>query len=108
MTADALGRPPKPPHVPQVVTDLLGKAAELQVQASAPKPILMGRHLLELGMEAGPQVGAIVDAAYEAQLEGKFFDLTKAHQWLARQGRLPVPQDVRAKLRSSHIQTKSR
>jgi tRNA nucleotidyltransferase (CCA-adding enzyme) len=101
MTADASGRPPKPPQVPQVVTDLLAKAAELQVQASAPKPVLMGRHLVELGMNPGPEFGAILEAAYDAQLEGKFFDLRAAYQWLAGQDRLPLPDEVRTVLRRS-------
>ena len=104
MTADALGRPPKPPSVPQVVTDLLAKAAELQVQASAPKPILMGRHLLELGMKPGPEVGLILDAAYDAQLEGQFFDLDQAYRWLTEQAALPIPEHVRTAL-ASHFKT---
>jgi tRNA nucleotidyltransferase (CCA-adding enzyme) len=87
MTADAMGRPPKPPRVPDVVNQLLAKAAELQVQASAPKPILMGRHLLELGMKPGPAIGAILEEAYNAQLEGAFFDLSEALQWLATRDR---------------------
>jgi len=98
MTADAMGRPPKPPEVPEVVTALLAKAAELQVHASAPKPILMGRHLLELGMSPGPAVGAILEEAYNAQLEGTFFDLSQALQWLASHQQLTLPDNVRAAL----------
>jgi tRNA nucleotidyltransferase (CCA-adding enzyme) len=102
MTADALGRPPKPPSVPQVVTDLMAKAAQLQVQARAPKSILMGRHLLQLGMKPGPDVGIILDAAYDAQLEGKFSDLNQAYQWLIEQEQLPLPNDLRLSLASIH------
>jgi len=101
MTADAMGRPPKPPQVPEVVTGLLAKAAELQVQASAPKPILMGRHLLELGMKPGPEVGVILAEAFDAQLEGAFFDLRQGFQWLAKQSHLNLPAHVRAALQEA-------
>ena len=85
MTADAFGRPPRPQTVPSVVPALRAKAAELQVQSRAPQPILLGRHLVELGMEPGPKIGAMVKEAYEAQLEGKFFNLEQAFHWLALQ-----------------------
>jgi len=98
MTADAMGRPPLPPKVPEVVTGLLAKAAELKVQASAPKPILMGRHLIELGMSPGPEFGAILDAAFDAQLEGVFFDLPQALHWLALAPGLDLPPEARAAL----------
>ncbi len=83
MTADRLGRPPQPPQVPHTVVALLKKAHELEVQKSAPKPLLLGRHLIELGMQPGVDFGKILYDAYEAQLEGHFFDLLQAHQWLA-------------------------
>jgi hypothetical protein len=99
MTADAMGRPPLPPKVPEVVTGLLAKAAELQVQASAPKPILMGRHLLEIGMKPGPGLGVILEAAFDAQLEGAFFDLPQAFRWLGQEPQLTLPAEARAALR---------
>jgi tRNA nucleotidyltransferase (CCA-adding enzyme) len=98
MTADSMGRPPRPAQVPAVVAELRAKAAELQVQNSAPKPILMGRHLLQLGMSPGPDVGAIVNQAYDAQLEGKFFTLPEAQEWLLRQSGVPLPENVRQTL----------
>lgn len=83
ITADQFGRPPKPAEVSENLRALLVKAAELKLKDSAPKPILQGRHLIELGMKPGPKVGEIVDAAFEAQLEGKFADLDGARRWLA-------------------------
>jgi tRNA nucleotidyltransferase (CCA-adding enzyme) len=88
MTADAMGRPPKSGEAPPVVGALLAKAAELEVQKSAPKPILMGRHLLELGMKPGPEMGEVLSAAFNAQLEGSFFNLEQALEWLGRQRQL--------------------
>jgi len=98
VTADAMGRPPKPPAVPEGVLDLQAKAAALKVQTHAPKPILMGRHLIELGLKPGPALGSIVKQAYEAQLEGKFDDLPQALVWLGREQTIPLPDGVRAKL----------
>jgi len=92
MTADAFGRPPRPQKIPPVVTLLQEKAAELQVQNSAPQPILLGRHLLEIGMQPGPDMGAILKKGYEAQLEGKFFNLNQAFDWLASEFSGSFPQ----------------
>ncbi|MBI5773871.1 MAG: polynucleotide adenylyltransferase [Verrucomicrobia bacterium] len=83
ITADQFGRPPKPAEVSENLRALLAKAAELKLKDSAPKPILQGRHLIELGLKPGPEFGEIVDAAFEAQLEGKFADLDGARRWLA-------------------------
>jgi tRNA nucleotidyltransferase (CCA-adding enzyme) len=83
MTADAFGRPPRPPEIPRVVSALRAKAVELQVQSSAPKAILLGRHLVELGIQPGPEMGVILKKAYDAQIEGRFFNLSQAMEWLA-------------------------
>ena len=46
------------------------KARELEVSVSPPSPILLGRHLLEMGVAPGPQMGEIARAVYELQLDG--------------------------------------
>jgi tRNA nucleotidyltransferase (CCA-adding enzyme) len=56
----------------------LEKARELQVEHKAPKPILMGRHLIELNLEPSPKFKEIIDAVYEMQLDGKITDLAEA------------------------------
>jgi tRNA nucleotidyltransferase (CCA-adding enzyme) len=89
MTADRLGRPPLPSETPQTVIALLRKAHELELQKGAPKPILLGRHLIELGMQPSPDFGKVLHDAFEAQLEGLFFDLSQARQWLATHPLLP-------------------
>jgi tRNA nucleotidyltransferase (CCA-adding enzyme) len=66
-----------------VVSALRAKAVELQVQSSAPKAILLGRHLVELGIQPGPEMGVILKKAYDAQIEGRFFNLSQAMEWLA-------------------------
>jgi len=99
ITADQFGRPPKPQDFSPGLLALQAKAAELKLQTQAPKPILLGRHLLELGLTPGRDVGVIVSAAFEAQLEGHFFDVEGALGWLAEQPGLPLPVSILAALR---------
>jgi tRNA nucleotidyltransferase (CCA-adding enzyme) len=49
----------------------LERARELGVDRSPPKPLLLGRHLLELGMKPGPEMGALLKQIYEKQLDGE-------------------------------------
>ena len=79
---------------------LEASAEALKIQGSAPQPILMGRHLIELGMEPGRDFGVILDAAYEAQIEGKFFTVPEALCWLAGEKGLPMSEGVRRRLNS--------
>ncbi len=82
MTADHFGRPPKPKIIHEGVTMLRAKAVELRLRDAAPKPLLQGRHLIDRGMQPGKHFGALLDAAFEAQLEGHFTDLEGALKWL--------------------------
>ena len=56
-------------------------AHQLEIEDSAPKPILMGRHLLEIGIEPGPAMGRILADAFEAQLDGEFDNVLGALYW---------------------------
>lgn len=56
------------------------RAKELEVERQPPAPILLGRHLLELGMEPGPLVGEITKAVYEMQLDNRVRTLTEAKE----------------------------
>jgi tRNA nucleotidyltransferase (CCA-adding enzyme) len=47
------------------------KVRELQIEKKAPEPILMGRHLIEMGLEPSPVFKQVLDAVYELQLDGK-------------------------------------
>jgi tRNA nucleotidyltransferase (CCA-adding enzyme) len=49
----------------------LERARELGVDRSPPKPLLLGRHLLELGMKPGPEMGVLLKQIYERQLDGE-------------------------------------
>jgi len=48
----------------------LERARLLGVEHRPPAPILLGRHLLALGLTPGPRVGTILKAVYEQQLDG--------------------------------------
>jgi tRNA nucleotidyltransferase (CCA-adding enzyme) len=98
MTADSMGRPPLPAVEPEFVRQLLARSHELQVRQKPPEPILMGRHLIELGLEPGKMFGTILRKAYEAQLEGAFFDLPQAWHWLAVEDGVELPAEARQRL----------
>ena len=100
MTADSQGRPPRPAVEPETIRALLARAQELAVKQKPPRPILMGRHLIQLGLTPGDQFGPILDRAYDAQLEGAFHNLPQALRWLAGRDDLPLPEDVKARLRN--------
>ncbi|MBI4679325.1 MAG: polynucleotide adenylyltransferase [Elusimicrobia bacterium] len=61
---------------------LLEMARSLDVERARPVPIVMGRHLLELGLKPGPRFKRILDACYEAQIEGRFSDLDGGLEFL--------------------------
>ena len=54
------------------------RTRELNVEQRPPDPILLGRHLLELGMQPGPAIGEITRAIYEMQLDGRVRNLEEA------------------------------
>lgn len=54
------------------------KARELAVEEKAPQPILMGRHLIELGLKPAPKFKEILDSVYEMQLDGQITNLEEA------------------------------
>lgn len=72
--ADDAGRPPFPSE-PEPIAWLAREAKRLEIEDSAPKPIVQGRDLIALGMKPGVEFGRILKAAYEAQLDGVFSDL---------------------------------
>ena len=82
--ADFSGRPPRPKGLPEPMGQMLGLARQLQTANAAPTPLLFGRHLLELGFESGPHMGAMLRAAYEAQLDGDITTPESAQEWVRR------------------------
>ncbi|MDI1240873.1 MAG: hypothetical protein PSX80_02995, partial [bacterium] len=81
--ADSLGRYPDWDRSKMVFGSeaqewFIERVRQLQVEKSAPEPIFMGRHLIELGFEPGPEFKRILDAVYERQLDGDICDLDQA------------------------------
>jgi tRNA nucleotidyltransferase (CCA-adding enzyme) len=75
--SDCLGREPGQFNC-EAMDWFLERARALGVEHRPPGPILLGRHLLELGMRPGPAMGEVLRAVYEQQLDGKVIDLTSA------------------------------
>ena len=67
-TSDCLGRPG--PFDCSAMDWFLERARALGVEHGAPPPLLLGRHLLKLGLTPGPRIGRILKAVYEQQLDG--------------------------------------
>ena len=77
-SADRGGRPPIVPEPSPQGEWILERAKVLQVQDSAPKPIVMGRHLIAMGLTPSKNFSEILENIYEAQLDGVFDNLDDA------------------------------
>ena len=49
----------------------LDRARSLGVEHAPPAPLLLGRHVLQLGLPPGPRIGHVLRQVYERQLEGE-------------------------------------
>jgi tRNA nucleotidyltransferase (CCA-adding enzyme) len=90
MRADHDGRPPL--HSPETlarIEELGTRAATLALERQAPRPILLGRHLIACGLKPGPEFKKLLETAFEAQLDGAFADEEQAVGWL--KNHLPAP-----------------
>ena len=56
----------------------LERARSLGVEHAPPAPLLLGRHVLALGVRPGPRVGAVLRQVYERQLDGEVTTLEEA------------------------------
>ena len=54
------------------------RVRELNIENKPPERILMGRHLIELGLQPSAEFKKILDAVYEMQLDGKITNLDEA------------------------------
>jgi tRNA nucleotidyltransferase (CCA-adding enzyme) len=75
--ADCLGR--EPGHFDCTAMDwFLERARMLGVEHRPPAPVLLGRHVLALGLAPGPRVGDILKSVYEQQMDGNVTTLEEA------------------------------
>jgi tRNA nucleotidyltransferase (CCA-adding enzyme) len=81
--ADRKGRPPLWPgeRSPQSLW-LAERAAALQLKDSAPKRLVLGRHLIAMGHKPAGWFKPVLDEAFEAQLDGVFVDEAGGLAWL--------------------------
>ena len=94
LRADHLGHPPNVcAATERRIGQLAAAARALAIANAAPAPLLLGRHLLAAGLTPSPQFKTILDAAYEAQLDGAFTDAAGASAWLAGQLSPPPPAE---------------
>jgi tRNA nucleotidyltransferase (CCA-adding enzyme) len=92
MLADHFGRPPlESAETMQRIRQLQEASQRLALRDAAPKPLLQGRHLQAAGLTPGPAFKPILDAAFEAQLDGAFLDEAGARVWLENYLRRPPP-----------------
>ena len=83
MLADHLGRPPLiPDETVKRIEHLRVAARRLTLEHAAPKPLVLGRHLIALGLAPGPQFKPALDAAFESQLDGAFADEAGGIEWM--------------------------
>lgn len=74
--ADIMGRGGKVDF--DCVTWFNERVAGLDLTDNTIKPILMGRHLIEMGMKPSKRFGEILDAVFEMQLDGTVTNLDEA------------------------------
>ena len=60
------------------IDQFLARAQALGVEHAAPAPLLLGRHVIELGVTPGPRIGEILRQVYEQQLDGRIATLDEA------------------------------
>jgi tRNA nucleotidyltransferase (CCA-adding enzyme) len=75
--ADCLGRRPGR-FEPVAMEWFLKRVKQLDVALRPPAPILRGRDLVALGVPPGPEIGRVLQAVYERQLDGAVTTLAEA------------------------------
>ncbi|HEY0385661.1 MAG TPA: HD domain-containing protein, partial [Pyrinomonadaceae bacterium] len=83
--ADNLGRnaewvPKERWFTPEAEDWFILRARALAVETRPPAPLLLGRHLLEMGVKPSPLMGEITRAIYEMQLDGRVLNLDEAKE----------------------------
>ena len=81
--ADASGRPPRLPGLPESAARIRDMAAAQSVEEGPQTPLILGRHVLPyFNHQPGRHIGKATRAAYEAQADGEFSTEAEALKWL--------------------------
>jgi len=75
--ADCLGRHPGR-FEPVAMDWFMDRVRQLDVAVRPPDPILRGRDVMAMGMPPGPEIGRVLQAVYEQQLDGVVTTLEEA------------------------------
>ena len=59
-------------------------ASELDLIEEAPQPYLTGKMLMDLGVKPGKQMGEVIKASFELQLDGKIKNAEEAIEWASK------------------------
>ncbi len=87
MEADKSGRPPLPAGTDDRTLRMVEIAQELEIEHKPPAPLVQGRHLIShFGVTGGPAFKSVLNAAFEAQLNGDFDNTNDGIEWLIQQG----------------------
>jgi tRNA nucleotidyltransferase (CCA-adding enzyme) len=86
--ADCLGRRPGA-FEPVAMEWFRERVRELDVAVRPPEPLLMGRDVIALGVTPGPEVGRVLNAVYEKQLDGAVRTPEEARAEACRLLRIP-------------------
>ncbi len=84
-SADQKGRPPLAVVPFEAGEWLLGRATALDVCHAPPEAVVLGRHLIELGLSPGPDFGPVLAACYGAQLDGSFASPAEGLVWARKE-----------------------
>lgn len=87
---DSRATPPNPPAL-DILATFRDRTEALAVTKEPPKPILMGRHLIDRGLKPGKRFGSILSQCYHAQIDGVFIDEPSAFIYLDRLLAHPSP-----------------
>lgn len=90
MESDHRGRPPLiSENTERRMAQLREAARQLALESEAPRPIMLGRDLIALGEKPGRHFAEILEAAFEAQLDGAFSNHVDGMTWLRDKLSLP-------------------
>ncbi|MCP4833290.1 MAG: CCA tRNA nucleotidyltransferase [Phycisphaera sp.] len=69
---------------PRIASEVTAEFERFQHEGLSPDPLIGGHDLLEAGLKAGPRFKTILDATYDAQLEGRIRHRAEAIEYALR------------------------
>jgi len=70
--ADLGGRPPLPKRLPKNASRIFELSCDLKIEQAGPEPVLLGRHIIQLGYAPDTWFREVLKICFEAQLDGQF------------------------------------